>query len=78
MLKRKSLIVYFRNPKVLKEIGKISDIKYYHKKRRYAILYVNEEEVEEVSKKIKAIKNVRRVEESLNDNEEYQLDFDVK
>ena len=78
MLKRQSLIIYFRNPKILKEIAKISEIKYYHKKRRYAIVYVSEGEVEEVSAKLKALKNVRRVEESLRDGEEYELDFDVK
>lgn len=78
MLKRKGLIVYFRNPKVLKQIEKISEIKYYTKKKKYAIIYVNEENVESKKEELKKLKLVRKIEESLLENEEYQLDFDVK
>lgn len=75
MLKRRSLIVYFRNPKVLKTIEKISEIKYYTKKKKYAVIYVNEDEVEQKTQELQAIKLVRRVEESLFETEEYQFNL---
>lgn len=78
MLKRKSLIVYFRNPKVLRKIEKIGEIKYYTKKKKYAIIYANEEEIELKKEELQKLKLVRRVEESLLDNEEYQINFDVQ
>jgi uncharacterized protein YlbG (UPF0298 family) len=78
MVKRKSLIVYFRNPKVLKKVEKFGDIAYFTKKKKYAILYVNETELNQKMAEIKALKLVRKVEESLFENEEYNIDFDVK
>ena len=78
MVKRKSLIVHFRSPKAVKEIEKVAAVSYYHKKRRYAICYIDEQSLEETIKKLKKIKLVKRVEESLFDNQEYQIDFDVK
>ena len=75
MLKRKSLIVYFRNPKVLKQVEKFGEIKYFTKKKKYAVIYVNEEEVKEKMKSLKSLKLVRKVEESLFDTEEYQINF---
>ena len=78
MTKRKSLIVHFRIPKAVKLIEKVSPVVYFNKKRRYAICYVNEEQLEEKINEIKAIKLVKRVEESLFDTGEYQLEFDVK
>ncbi len=75
MLKRKSVIVYFRNPKALKHIESINAITYFTKKKKYAVLYMNEEEVEPKIKLLKEIKLVRKVEESMADNEEYQLEL---
>ena len=78
MVKRKSLIVYFRSPKAVKQIEKIATISYFHKKRRYAVCYISEEQLEEIKGKLEQIKLVKRVEESLFETNEYQLDFDVK
>ena len=64
MFERKSVIVYFRNPKVLKHLKQYGSIAYYHKKRRYAVIYVDAEAVERTMKKIQVIRNVRRVEVS--------------
>ena len=75
MVKRKSLSVYFRNPKVLKQIEKFGDIKYFTKKKKYAIIYVNEEELKDKKKKLQDLKLVRKVEESLFDTNEYQINF---
>ncbi len=78
MTKRKSLIVHFRTPKAVKIIDKILPVVYFNKKRRYAICYVNEELIQEKTKELKAIKLVKRVEESLFETDEYQIEFDVK
>ena len=78
MIKRKSLIVYFRNPKALKHIEKVSEITYFTKKKKYAVLYVDEAEVQDKIKELKGIKLVRKIEESLFETEEYQIDFNVK
>ena len=78
MLKRKSIIVYFRSPKAVKLIEKVAPVNYYNKKRRYAICYVNEDQVEDATKELRAIKLVKRVEESLVETDEYELDIDVK
>ncbi|MBN2605433.1 MAG: DUF2129 domain-containing protein [Bacilli bacterium] len=76
--KRKSVIVYFRSPKAVKQIAEFGEIKYYTKKGKYAIIYLNEEDIESVSEQLGKLKLVRRVEESLQDDSEYQLDFSVK
>lgn len=73
MIKRKSLIVYFRSPKAIKRISKILDISYYTKKRKYAIGYCNEEDLENIKKQLDEIKLVRRIEESLFETTEYQI-----
>ncbi len=78
MVKRKSLIVYFRTPKAVKQIEKVVTIKYFNKKRRYAICYVSEDSIAAKTEELKAIKLVKRVEESLFETDEYQMDFDVK
>lgn len=75
MLKRKSVIVYFRNPKALKHIEKVGTIMYFTKKKKYAVLYMNEDEIEDKIKQLKEIKLVRKIEESMLDTEEYQLEL---
>ena len=78
MVDRKSLVVYFRNPKAVKQMAEYGEIKYYTKKGKYAILYLNKEDITKVTEQLLRIKLVRRVEESLFENDEYQLEFDVK
>ena len=78
MVDRKSLVVYFRNPKAVKQMAEYGEIKYYTKKGKYAILYLNKEDISKVTEQLLKIKLVRRVEESLFENDEYQLEFDVK
>lgn len=75
MLKRKSVIVYFRNPKALKHIEKINPITYFSKKKKYAILYMNEEEIEVKIKELKEIKLVIKTEESMLNNEQYEIEL---
>jgi len=78
MVKRKSLIVHFRSPKAVKQIEKFVNVTYYHKKRHYAVCYINEEDAQQVLERLRKIKLVKKVEDSLFETDEYQLDFDVK
>jgi len=78
MTKRKSIIVYFRSPKAVKQIEKVVPVHYFNKKRRYAIGYVSEDQLQAKIKELRAIKLVKRVEESLFETDEYELEFDVK
>ena len=78
MVKRQSLIVYFRNPKVLKQVEKVAQIKYYSKKKKYAIIYVSEEEVKAKKEELNQLKLVRKVEESLFETTEYEINFNVQ
>lgn len=78
MLKRMCLIIYFKNPKVLKDLKKIGNITYFHKKRRYAVMYVNQEETEKMIERIKQLKYVRNIEESALDQSQYEIEFNVK
>lgn len=78
MLKRKSIIVYFKTPKVLKRVEQLATISYYNKKRRYAICYVNEEDIESITNQLRELKAIKRVEVSLFETDEYQLDLNVK
>ncbi len=68
MIKRTSLIVYFKSPKILKTLGKIGEIYYYTKKNKYAVIYVNEEEKESAIEQLSKMKLVKHVEESLFEN----------
>jgi uncharacterized protein YlbG (UPF0298 family) len=63
---------------VVKQIEKFVSVQYYNKKRRYAICYINEAEMEQTLDKLNKMKLVKKVEESLFDTDEYQLDFNVK
>jgi uncharacterized protein YlbG (UPF0298 family) len=78
MVKRKSIIVYFRSPRAIKKISKIADIAYYHKKRKYAVCYINETDLESKTKELKSLKMVKYVDESQFDTTDYQLQMDVK
>ena len=48
---------------------------YFTKKKKYAVIYVNEEEVQQKKKDLQGLKLVRKVEESLSDTTEYQINF---
>ena len=78
MVKRKSIIVYFRSPKAIKKISKIADVAYYHKKRKYAVCYINEDDLQSKTNDLKKLKLVKYVDESQFDTSDYQLQMDVK
>jgi uncharacterized protein YlbG (UPF0298 family) len=78
MVKRRSLIVYYRSPKALKHIEQFAHITYHNNKRHYAVCYINDDNVTETIKQITNHKLIKRVEESLFATEDYQLDLNVK
>lgn len=71
MQERQSLIVYFKNPKVLKRLNQYGHVRYYHKKRKYAVLYVDADQVEKLSDSILKLRHIRRIEPSLLDQSAY-------
>ncbi|MFP4287098.1 MAG: DUF2129 domain-containing protein [Candidatus Izemoplasmataceae bacterium] len=64
MEERKTLVVYFRNPKIIKQLENLGHVSYFHKKRRYAILYVNASELETIKTQLEKQRHVRKVEYS--------------
>ncbi len=74
MVSRKGMIIFFQTPKVVAEIEKAGvHVVYKNDKRNYLTGYVDSAQFEKVKKQVEAIKNVRKVEESLQDMQE--LDF---
>ncbi len=74
MRNRKSIIVYFKSPRVLKRLKKIGHIAYFHKKRKYAVLYIDEDRGDKIRKELESLKHVRRVEDSLLDDSMYKVE----
>lgn len=73
MQERVSLIVYYKSPKALKQIQQHGNVTYYHKKRHYAILYVDAADVEKTIKLFKSLRHIRYVEQSQLDQSAYDL-----
>ena len=65
MLNRRSLIIHFRSPKVLKKLKHRGNLVYFHKKRKYAVLYVDDNNSDAIIEEISGYRHVRRVEASL-------------
>jgi len=78
MVSRVCLIVYFKTPRVLKKLKGITEVAYFHKHRRYAVVYVDKTEVEKVTAKFKELKAVKKVEESQFDMEQFDFNLNVK
>lgn len=73
MQERVSLIVYYKSPKALKQIQQHGNVTYYHKKRHYAVLYVDAADVEKTIKSLKSLRHIRYVEQSQLDQSAYDL-----
>lgn len=74
MQSRKSLIVYFKSPKVLKKLKTYGNLTYYHKKRKYAVLYVDGDKVDHLIGEIKKLHHVRYAEVSRLDDDQFTLE----
>ncbi len=71
MQSRKSLIVYFKSPKVLKKLKTMGNLTYYHKKRKYAVLYVDGDKVDTLIADMKKLHHVKYAELSRLDDSPY-------
>ncbi len=78
MLSRQSIVVYFKNPKILKQLKRVGNVMYFHKKRKYAIIYVNSDQVDTVLEELRKFRQVRKVDVSKLDFSMYDIDFNVK
>lgn len=68
MVSRKSLIVYFQNKKVAKEIEKLGvNITYINAKTNYLTGYLDATNYEKVKKQIATLRHVKKVEDSFLD-----------
>jgi len=75
MVKRSSIILYYRNKKVLKNLDKFHlNIAYTNHKAGYAVAYLDSEYVEKVKKQLMTIHGIKKVEDSLNEMD--YLDFE--
>jgi len=61
---RQGIIVWFQHMKNLKQIKSYGNLIYVSKKWRYAVIYVNQDEVEASEDKLKKLSFVSRVERS--------------
>lgn len=61
---RQGLIVWFQHMKNLKQIKRYGHLLYSSKKMKYAVIYVNQQEVEKVKKKLLKLAFVSKVDRS--------------
>ena len=78
MLSRQSIIVYFKNPKIIKQLKRMGNVMYFHKKRKYAVIYVNTNDVDTIVQELRKFRHVRKVDVSKLDYSMYDIDFNVK
>ncbi len=64
MHERTQIIVYFKTPKVLKRVKKVGNITYYHKKRRYAVVYIDTQDAESTIASLNELRHVKSVDYS--------------
>ncbi|KGX93285.1 hypothetical protein N781_12830 [Pontibacillus halophilus JSM 076056 = DSM 19796] len=62
---RQGLVVYFQHMKNVRNIKRHGHLIYTSKKLKYAVLYVNEEEVDDVKARLKKLPYVTRIDESM-------------
>lgn len=64
MQKRRAIYVYMRGLKQVGQLKKFGDIAYISNKMNYVALYVNDDDVEELTSKLKKYRFVKTVKES--------------
>ncbi|MFC0524018.1 YlbG family protein [Pontibacillus salicampi] len=62
--KRQSLVIWFQHMKHVRNIKRYGHLIYVSKKLRYAIIYVNQEEIESTMDKLSRLHYVSKVERS--------------
>ncbi len=78
MIQREAIIVYYKNPKLVKTIKNYGHLTYFHKKRHYAVVYVDAAAKENVMKELRAIRGIKYVDESYLDQSAYAFELDVQ
>ncbi len=78
MINREPIVVYYRSPKLVKLLRKMGNLTYYHRKRHYAIIYVDAEKKETIMKDIRNLRGVKYVDESHLDRDMYAFDLNVQ
>jgi uncharacterized protein YlbG (UPF0298 family) len=74
MITRKGIIVYFQTTKIIPEIEKQGlNITYKNDKRNYVMGYVDATQFDRIKKQLETMKNVRKVEESLVDMDQFSF-----
>lgn len=71
MVKRKSLIIYFKSEHFLKNMDNCVNVAYVSKKRKYAVIYLDENKVKFVRNNLQRTKGVIEVLESLTPLESF-------
>lgn len=61
---RLALYVFCANAKALRQLARYGDLHYTSVKRKYGLIYVDTENVESVTKKLRELKFVKRVKQS--------------
>lgn len=61
---RQGIVVWFQHMKNIKQLKRYGNLIYTSKKQRYAVIYVNQAEIEEVETKIMRHSFVSRIERS--------------
>lgn len=61
----------------MKTIKTYGHLTYFHKKRHYAVLYIDGSEKARIIKELKAIRGIKYVDESYLDQSAYAFDLDV-
>ncbi|HLR59137.1 MAG TPA: DUF2129 domain-containing protein [Pseudogracilibacillus sp.] len=63
-VKRQGLIVWFQHKRNIKQIKRFGHLIYVSKRMRYAVIYVNQDEVEEIEKSMAKLSYIIKVERS--------------
>jgi len=74
MVSRKGIVIYYTTAKVVQEIEKLGvHIVYKNDKRNYLTGYIDSTQFERVKKQIETMKTIKKVEESLLENTNYEF-----
>ncbi len=63
-VKRQGLIVWFQHKRNIKQIKRFGHLIYVSKRMRYAVIYVDQEEVEEIEQSMKKLSYIIKVDRS--------------
>lgn len=71
---RESVIIYFKNSKIVQDIEKTYSVVYTSKKNKYSIIFIDSKDVDKLIKKYKYNKIVRYVDKSRIFTEKFSFD----